>query len=81
MTMKRSEKAAELAKLKPEADGYLRERFASPKLAQAARADRGHDRMTPAEYAAHRMGRGTQGAEQAREMKLSHSRFRWMKRR
>lgn len=81
MTMKRIEKAAAQAMLKPEADGYTKQRFASPKLVAKARADRGHDRMTPAEYVTHRMGRSTRDAEQAREMKVSHSRFRRMTRR
>lgn len=81
MTMKRSKKAAAQKALKPEADGYTKQRFASPKLIMQAYADRGHDRMTPAEYMAHRMGRGTRDAEQAREFKICHSRFRRMTRR
>lgn len=40
------------------ATGYTGETFASPRLVRAARADRGHTRMTGPEYAAHRMGRG-----------------------
>ncbi len=65
--MKRSEKATAQAMLKPEADGYTRQRFASPKLVRAARADRGHDRMTPAEYVTHRMGRSGKPESQKRE--------------
>jgi hypothetical protein len=57
MTMTRNELAKALADLKPQADGYTRVEFASPKLVQMARADRGHIRMTPVEYATHRLGR------------------------
>lgn len=38
--------------------GYTTERFYSPKLAIAAKADRGHYLMTGREYAEHRMHRG-----------------------
>ena len=38
--------------------GYTDERFASPRLIRAARAERGHDLMTRGEYAQHRLGRG-----------------------
>lgn len=58
MTMTRETKAKDQSILRPEADGYTREEFASPKLIMMARADRGHIRMTPVEYATHRMGRG-----------------------
>lgn len=37
--------------------GYTDERFASPTLVRAARAERGHDLMTRREYAEHRIGR------------------------
>jgi hypothetical protein len=58
MTMTRTEMAKALADIKPQADGYTRVEFASPKLIRMARADRGHCRMTPVEYAVHRMSRG-----------------------
>ncbi len=63
--MRRSEKAKALKALKPEADGYTGTRFAKPSLIQAARAERGHDRMTPAEVARYRMGRGAMSSEKA----------------
>jgi hypothetical protein len=52
MTMKRNEKSQAARELTEGA------RFASPKLRAAAIADRGHDRMTAAEYREHRLGRG-----------------------
>lgn len=76
MTMERSEKAEALANLKPETDGYTKIRFASPKLVRAARIERGHDRMTPAEVATHRLGRGSVSADMAHDAKIRHSRFR-----
>ncbi len=58
MTMTRNAKAEAQFTLRPQADGYTLEEFASPKLIAMARADRGHIRMTPVEYATHRLGRG-----------------------
>lgn len=59
MTMDRRTKTQHATELITAATtGYTTERFASPKLIQAARADRGHTRMTAAEYAALRMDRG-----------------------
>jgi hypothetical protein len=58
MTMTRTDKAEAQRSLAPQADGYTLIQFASPKLIMAARADRGHTRMTPVEYATHRLGRG-----------------------
>lgn len=67
MTMKRSEKAKALAAAKPEADGYTGTQFQHPRMRREAQATRGHARMTPAEYAAARLGRGSQSAEMARD--------------
>lgn len=58
MTMTRNELTKVLADVKPQADGYTRVEFASPKLIRMARADRGHCRMTPAEFRGYRMDRG-----------------------
>jgi hypothetical protein len=58
MTMTRTEKTTAQRSLAPQADGYTTVEFASPKLIMMARADRGHIRMTPVEYATHRLGRG-----------------------
>lgn len=58
MTMTRNELTKALADVKPQADGYTTVEFASPKLSQAAKADRGHYRMTPAEFREYRMDRG-----------------------
>jgi hypothetical protein len=58
MTMTRTEKTTAQESLAPQADGYTVVEFASPKLIMMARADRGHTRMTPVEYATHRLGRG-----------------------
>lgn len=61
MTMKRTDKAEAQRSLAPQADGYTLVQFASPKLITMARAGRGHARMTPVEYATHRLGRGPAG--------------------
>jgi hypothetical protein len=58
MTMTRNELTKALADVKPQADGYTLVEFASPKLLMMARADRGHYRMTPAEFREYRMDRG-----------------------
>ena len=58
MTMKRSDKARHEATLKSTGRrGYTDCRFASPTRQAAARADRGHEFMTRAEYATHMIGR------------------------
>jgi hypothetical protein len=60
MTMTRNEKTGHQAVMTSTGRrGYTEVRFASPKLVFAARAERGHDFMTRAEYREHRMGRGT----------------------
>lgn len=61
--MTRTAKTTAQLSLSPQADGYTAVRFESPKLVRAARAERGHARMTPSEYAAHRLGRGAMGAD------------------
>jgi hypothetical protein len=58
MTMTRTAKTEAQRTLRPMADGYTTAEFASPRLLAMAKADRGHYRMTPSEYAAHRLGRG-----------------------
>ena len=65
--MTRSEKAKALAAAKPGKDGHTAVRFQHPRLRAEARAGRGHDRMTPAEYTRERLGRGSVSAEQARD--------------
>lgn len=75
MTMTRSEKAKQLAAAKPEADGYTATQFQHPRLRREAQAERGHARMTPAEYVAKRMGRGGVSAEMARDTFARHSRY------
>lgn len=55
--MSRSEKRA-AEKILKGAGGYTTEEFASPKLRNKAKAERGHCRMTPAEYSELRLGRG-----------------------
>lgn len=75
MTMKRSEKREALASLAPEADGYTKVQFGSPKLRAQAKADRGHVRMTPAEVAEHRLGRKSKSAETARHDFAEQSRY------
>lgn len=77
MTMKRTEKATHQDVLaNVSRNGKVNAEFASPKLI----AEHGL-RMTPADYREHRMGRGTRDAETAREIKVSHSRFRKTERR
>ncbi len=67
MTMKRSEKAAAQRAMEIQADGYTSTRFESPKLQRQAEAERGHRRMSPAEYIKHRLGRGGAPESQKRE--------------
>lgn len=57
--MKRNAKAQHATEmLVAAATGYALEEFASPRLRSAARADRGHCKMTAEEYREHRMHRG-----------------------
>lgn len=56
--MTRNELNKALADVRPQADGYTLVEFASPKLLRMAKADRGHYRMTPAEFREYRMDRG-----------------------
>jgi hypothetical protein len=64
---KRSEKAKAQQDMQVQADGYTAIQFQHPRLRREAMADRGHMRMTPAEYAKHRLGHGrTQSQETAR---------------
>jgi hypothetical protein len=67
MTMSRDKKNKQDRVLK----GLDKVKFASPKLARQAKADRGHTEMTPVEYAEHRLGRGRKvSAETAMAHKL-----------
>lgn len=77
--MKRSEKreAQEMLTERVGRDGRVPALFESPAMI----AKYGARRMTPEQYRQYRMGRGARDAEQAREIKLSHSRFRRMSRR
>lgn len=70
MTMKRTEKASHAEALQGGGDGFTKIRFAHPKLCRAAKIDRGHDRMTTAEYAEHRMGRGRASVEIIQEYRM-----------
>jgi hypothetical protein len=64
MTMTRNDKRKHQAvMLGTSRRGYTDERFASPRLVRAARAERGHDLMTRREYAQHRLGRGAMPAD------------------
>lgn len=55
--MTRNAKATAQQGMARQADGFTTTQFQAPKLRAAAKADRGHARMTPAEYATHRLGR------------------------
>lgn len=60
MTMKRTAKKTHATELLvAAATGYTLEEFAAPKLRSAARADRGHCRMTAEEYRVRRLHRGS----------------------
>lgn len=67
MTMKRNAKAEAQITIRPEADGYIKQSFASPKLRKMALADRGHYRMTPSEYMTHYLGRSAMNSDMAQE--------------
>jgi hypothetical protein len=59
MTMTRTEKASHARELETARQtGYTAAQFASPRLYFPAKAERGHARMTAAEYREHRMTRG-----------------------
>lgn len=75
MTMKRSEKATGQTEMARQADGYTSTNFAAPKLRAAAKADRGHTRMTPSEYRTHRLGRKAQSVETAQTKKAERTRY------
>lgn len=62
--MKRSEKATHQRDM---AKGV---EFESPKLRREAKADRGHARMTAAEYMQHRMGRGKANVEMVQDRRM-----------
>jgi hypothetical protein len=78
--MTRNDKVKAKQDLVPGADGYTKVRFAHPELIKAARAERGHDRMTPAEVAARRLGRGAMSPTKIEDTRRQRAEMRRMQR-